>query len=223
MSYLGDFKEIISHPDQLQSTTSCPPSFHLSPPQFILPMATTGSLWTPESSHILSSHTYHGSPLPSDFNLQSFRSQSPSRFISLSFTHFHSSLLLPSLSSQANPQPKDNPVTCSCRVTCLLPSGRSCSTENLTSACGGVSAMRQQDSDTGGGALAHNLLQTLDEDMGPFPSLPWNTGFCGLHSFQNLQTWRSTSWGWIYLMQLAKMVQMVNFISCPFFKYYRFF
>lgn len=32
--------------------------------------------------------------------------------------------------------------------------------------------MRQQDGDTGGGALAHNLLQTLDGDMGPFPSLP---------------------------------------------------
>lgn len=29
--------------------------------------------------------------------------------------------------------------------------------------------MRQQDGDTGEVPLAHNLLQTLDGDMGPFP------------------------------------------------------
>ena len=32
--------------------------------------------------------------------------------------------------------------------------------------------MRQQDGDTGGGSLVDNLPQTLDGDMGPFPSLP---------------------------------------------------
>lgn len=101
-------------------------------PTIILPMATPGSLQTPESSRIPTTH------LP--WLLITFRFQPTVFPVSVTFTvylpelsHYHSSLWFPFSSSQASPQPSDNPVTCLLLATRLLPSGQSCSAENSTS------------------------------------------------------------------------------------------